>query len=126
MEVASANALSLWAGWAHNYLALLDGGKPIDLSAEDVMQSDMLATLCAGAVNPQTLQRAEQGLVGWCAPEVLRVHAEFLLLRRRAEDAKEASSLLQRAKALAEAHSAWAWEKRIEDTVARLQMTARR
>ncbi|MFT7773615.1 ATP-binding protein [Roseateles sp.] len=119
LEIAGRHSLSLWAGWAQNFISLLDGVKPVDVGSDDAMQADLFATLPGALVTQQSLQRVELGFVGWCAPEVLRAKAESLLASRDAPQAEEALTLLFRSRARAIEQGAAGWLQRIETSLAR-------
>jgi hypothetical protein len=55
---------------------------------------ESLGTLKEGLLNHEALTRAENGLAGWCAAELLRVKA-LTLLRKQADNAAVAEALLQ-------------------------------
>ncbi len=110
---------SFWLAWGHTYCkALALRGQDVEalrlrLGATDrvnAMNTDMLATLVAELVSPDDVARVEAGTVGWCAPEVLRVHG-----KRQASEA-----ILRRALALARHQGALAWELRAATSLAAL------
>lgn len=119
---------AFWSTWAHGFCRVLElrGHDVDDLRARllplAVSQappaSDLLATLASEFCGPDQLARVESGAVGWCAPEVLRVHGERLgadpAQRTRAE------GLLQRALALARRQGARAWTLRAVTSLATL------
>jgi predicted ATPase/DNA-binding winged helix-turn-helix (wHTH) protein len=99
---------SFWLAWGHTYCKVLAlRGRDVEamrarLGATDrmnEMQSDMLATLGPGFAGPADLARVEAGTVGWCAPEVLRVHGERM----------DSEPLLLRALSLARSQGAHTW-----------------
>jgi predicted ATPase/DNA-binding winged helix-turn-helix (wHTH) protein len=117
---------TFWIAWGHTYCkALALRGHDVEamrlrLGATeriDAMQSDMLATLAPELAGPDDLARVEAGTVGWCAPEVLRVHGDRLA----------SEPMLLRALALARRQEARAWELRAATSLAVLwRKTGRR
>ncbi|WP_431052526.1 ATP-binding protein [Roseateles sp. L2-2] len=110
---------SFWIAWPHLYCkALALRGLDVaalrarlgDTERINEMQSDMLGTLAPRFVRPGDLQRVEAGIVGWCAPEVLRVEGERL----------GSEALLLRALTLARRQGARAWELRTATSLAAL------
>jgi len=110
---------SRWLAWCHTHCkALAMRGHDVealrlrlgDTARSSPPQSDMLATLAPELADPQDLARVEAGLVGWCAPEVLRVHGQ----RRGSE------TMLLRSLALARRQGARAWELRAATSLAAL------
>jgi len=108
---------SFWIAWGRTYCnALALRGRDVESirarlgpgDAINAMQSDMLATLAAELVGPHELARVEAGTVGWCAPEILRVHGSRL----------GSEPLLARALALARRQGARAWELRAAGSLA--------
>jgi predicted ATPase/DNA-binding winged helix-turn-helix (wHTH) protein len=89
------------------------------------MHLETLATLHEGLATTEAIARAESGLAGWCAAELLRVKAETLL---RAGDGNGAvaEGLLQRSLAMAREQGALSWESRTATSLARLWHRQRR
>jgi predicted ATPase len=125
---------SFWSSWTHGFCSVLElrGVDVQDIRARllspprrtSIAAADMLATLTAECCGPQQLERAEGGAVGWCAPEILRVHGERLAsdLSRRIQ----AESLLQRSLDLARRQGARAWALRSATSLAALWNAAGR
>ena len=119
---------SFWLAWVHGFCkALALRGRDVEdirrrlgpgSRRTNAMASDMLATLAPELAGPDQLARVEAGIVGWCAPEILRVHGERLAWQpeRRAR----AEAVLVRALALARQQGARAWELRAATSVAML------
>jgi len=116
---------TFWIAWGHTYCkALALRGRDVEamrvrLAATDrlnEMQSDLLATLAPELARPDDLARVEAGMVGWCAPEVLRVHGERLV----------SEPMLLRALSLARDQGARAWELRAATSLAALWRSAGR
>ena len=115
-----------WSTWLHGFCEVLAwrGVDVADLRARllpapcraNVAATDMLATLDARFCGAAQLARVEDGAVGWCAPEILRIHGE-----RLADE-----SLLLRALALARAQGARAWALRAAGSLATLWHAAGR
>ena len=80
---------------------------------------ESLATVDEGLATRKAIARAENGLAGWCAAELLRVKAEALL-REGKGNAAAAEGLLQRSLDTARAQGALSWELRTATSLARL------
>jgi predicted ATPase/DNA-binding winged helix-turn-helix (wHTH) protein len=89
------------------------------------LHQESLATLNEGLATPEAIVRAESGLAGWCAAELLRVKAETLLGERRA-NAAAAEKLLRRSLDIAVRQGALSWELRTATSLARLWHVQRR
>ncbi len=119
-------SLAYWHGWARAYEALLGlqqtGANGIDpqvfARGPDILL-DHLASLHDGGLSPVALLRADQGLAGWCTPEVLRRHADTELDAGRL-DAAGAEARLLRAHGLACTQGACAWELKAAISLGRL------
>ena len=119
---------SFWSSWTHGFCRVLElrGIDVEDTRAQllapprrtSAAAADMLATLAAECLGPQQLERAEGGTVGWCAPEILRVHAERLASdpTRRGQ----AEALLLRSLELSRQQGAAAWTLRAASSLAAL------
>jgi predicted ATPase/DNA-binding winged helix-turn-helix (wHTH) protein len=83
------------------------------------MHQDTLATLHEELATKEAIVRAENGLAGWCAAELLRVKAETLL-REVEGKAAAAEGLLRRSLDIAREQSALSWELRTAMSLARL------
>jgi hypothetical protein len=86
---------------------------------------ESLATVDEGLATQKAIARAENGLAGWCAAELLRVKAEALL-REGAGNAAAAEGLLQRSLDTAREQGALSWELRTATSLARLWHGRRR
>jgi predicted ATPase/DNA-binding winged helix-turn-helix (wHTH) protein len=124
-----------WIGWARMMGRALQvqlsgvastWGDAVELpdvpSAQYDMEVDMLPTLVPQWLTPRALQRAEANAAPWCAPEVLRAAAEQRMASGRPGDWPAADALLQRARELASAQGARAWQLRIACSQARLEL----
>jgi hypothetical protein len=89
------------------------------------MHRETLATLQEGLATTEAIARAENGLAGWCAAEILRVKAETLLTAGDS-NAAVAEGLLQRSLQTAREQGALAWELRTATSLARLWHQQRR
>jgi predicted ATPase/DNA-binding winged helix-turn-helix (wHTH) protein len=83
-------------------------------------QADLLATFDAAFAGPDTLARAQADEDIWCAPELLRVWAQRLVVSGDAAAYGEAEAILMRALELAKRHGAKAWELRAATSLALL------
>jgi predicted ATPase len=70
-------------------------------------------------LTPEAVTRAENGLAGWCAAELLRVKA--LTLTRKHGTQAAAEALLQQSLDTAREQGALSWELRTATSLARLQ-----
>ncbi|RYG89201.1 MAG: hypothetical protein EON59_01885 [Alphaproteobacteria bacterium] len=132
------HSMSYWSAWAQLYRRILiaRSSQPEDLSGIalglDAKQTDHFATFATSLVTERAMQRCQQGIVGWCAPEVLRAVGEQLLVRAAtgggldARDGNEfgagerAEDLFLRGLALARQQEARAWELRCATSLGRL------
>lgn len=81
-----------------------------DDELRDVSISDMLPTFDDRFLSSNAIKRVECGVVGWNAPEILRIKASRLYSTDRAR----ADRLLEQALRQAEMQGAVAWKRRIE------------
>jgi hypothetical protein len=79
---------------------------------------ETLATLDEGLATKEVIARAENGLAGWCAAELLRIKAETLLSEGDAT-AGAGEGLLQRSLDMAREQGALSWELRTATSLAR-------
>jgi hypothetical protein len=118
-----------WQQWGGLFQALLaQQGRPLPRAALAVLQPaqqtkfrDHIGTFDAACLSDDALVRVEAGLVGWCAPEVLRLHAERAMA---AGDPATAAVHVEQALQLARSQGALAWELRAAMTAARLSAHA--
>ncbi|KWT82577.1 Signal transduction response regulator [Variovorax sp. WDL1] len=116
-EYARSNALDYWGCWARHFEGLFPGAEP-DAAPADDKQSDLMATLGSARAGPRQLARVAQAQVGWCAPEILRVHGENLLAGGAPD--REAEEFFQRSLQCAREQGALSWELRSATSLARL------
>ncbi|NNG21996.1 ATP-binding protein [Telluria aromaticivorans] len=132
------HAMSYWSAWAQLYRRVMIArySQPEDLSGIalglDAKQSDHFATFASSLVTERAVMRCQQGLVGWCAAEVLRASGEQVLARAAGKDgmrpqgaheagaAAQAEELFLRGLALARQQEARAWELRCATSLGRL------
>lgn len=119
--------LDYWANWGECYaraLAFFESGalRPVSFS-EDLLpnnlQTDMLATFHEGLLMPLATSRVEAGLVGWCAPEVLRNGADRALAAGTLTATDAEADLLSALK-MAVAQDALGWQLRTVTSLGRL------
>lgn len=119
-NLAAEQQASYWGRWSAGFedvLAWRSGGERRTPSPDPKI-GDAIATFADVFVTPQSLARVEGGLVGWCAPEVLRAQGEKILAD--AGDRNAAGDLFRRAIALARHQSVPAWELRAAMSLVRL------
>jgi predicted ATPase len=120
---------SFWLTWSASYCRVLAlRGQDVERlgrrlgagwgRSPTTMEADMLGTLASELAGPEQLARVEAGTVGWCAPEMLRAHAEGMVSvpSRRAQS----EELLLRSLKLARRQGARSWELRTATTLATL------
>ena len=86
---------------------------------------DMLATLSPDLLTPDTVGRAANQEVGWCAPEILRAEGENLLRTTGPSAATQAETLFLRGLVQAREQGALAWELRLSTSLAALWQDTR-
>lgn len=121
-ERAERHGMGYWSDWVQRFeeaLAVMAGtadtaslplfADTLDFSAKC---RDHLATFSPRLLSGDAIFRCETGLVGWCAPELLRAQA----VQRLASDALDrdhsAAALLRKSLALAEQQGALGWALR--------------
>jgi predicted ATPase/DNA-binding winged helix-turn-helix (wHTH) protein len=80
-------------------------------------QTDFMATLHPELLTPRAMVRAEDGLAGWCEPEILRAWGESQL---RFGNRQQAEQLFLRAVQRAREQQSTAWELRAATSLVRL------
>jgi len=128
LEQSSRHSLYFWQFWGRCLefaLTQPDGRAKIPPSVLldplcNPLLRESLATLNEGLLNHEAIARAENGLAGWCAAELLRVKA-LTLLRKHAGNAAVAEALLQQSLDAAREQGALSWELRTATSLARLR-----
>jgi predicted ATPase len=131
--ITSRLCAAQWQPWTDRYrdvLAHSDDGQVANQrdatvatrprEPDDNLQ-DHLCTIDPRWVTGRDVERVDSGMVGWCAPEILRAHGERLLALRTDAAAAEGEALLQRSLALARRQRALAWQLRTSTSLARLR-----
>ena len=127
---ADRHSQAYWQSWARSYekvLAVRASGEPLRPGLElgpiealsGLGELDMMGTLVESAVSTVGVERADSGRVGWCAPEILRAHAENGL-RGAPQRADDAEAKLTRSLDIARSQNALSWELRSATSLARL------
>ncbi len=128
-EHLQAYGFAYWRFWWETYDALYHrregasdraAAAPPDIAPAWAILHEHLPTLDPRFANPALLARARRGEATWCAPEILRVHAEGLRAHGSEAAAAEADALLHDALALARSQGALAWELRVAVSLADL------
>ena len=123
---ANRHSQAYWQSWARSYQQVLDARAsdagvavaPVE-TLSGVGELDMLCTLDVTAVSRVGVERANQGLVGWCASEILRTDAE-MALRRAPRDVASAERAFMRSLDVARSQAALSWELRSATSLARV------
>lgn len=114
-DLSERQGLAYWLAYAHAFRQVLSGEAIVPGStlaqktAGCAPLGDIVATLDAARPSEATQARVDQGAVGWCAPEVMRLVAVDDLSR----SPTDAAVRLQQALQLAEAQGARFWMLRI-------------
>lgn len=127
---ADRHSQAYWQSWARSYgkvLAARASGEHlrpgIELGPIEALSGlgelDMLGTLVESAVSAVGVERADSGMAGWCAPEILRAHAENGL-RGAPQRTGDAEVGLTRSLEVARSQKALSWELRSATSLARL------
>jgi hypothetical protein len=133
LDHSSRHSLAYWQFWgrclevalARRSGELSIGGNVLSDPLCNPMHREVLATLNEGLATKEAIARAEHGLAGWCAAELLRVKAE-ILLRAGDGNGAVAKGLLQRSLEMAREQGALSWESRTATSLARLWHRQRR
>ena len=116
---AMQHSQSFWTSWSRMFSDAL-GDTAISPAPLAGKEADMAATLRPGRPVPEARRRVEAGVVGWCAPEVLRADAVSGLRTRRLS-VDEAEAGLLRSLELARAQGALSWELRTASSLVDLR-----
>jgi predicted ATPase len=119
---------SHWLRWSRGLRAMvaLHAGGAVPATADaswfeepEPVLADHLATLDERWLTPRCIQRVEAGMVGWCAPEALRLQGERGLREGTSAGIARGEDFLRRSLALAQAQEAASWELRSATSLAR-------
>lgn len=130
-ERASQCSIGQWGLWAREFSAVVAEQRgeslPVACSAplgelDDAQLRDHLCTMRPRRITSAQLERVlSGGGPPWCAPEILRAHADHLLESASDEQTRHAAeALLRQSLGLANAHGALAWELRAAMSLGRL------
>lgn len=127
MEHSAQHPSVYWQTWGRSYDAVLTSRErgarepEVALATNSAMECDCMGTLTEGAVCAGTLARVEQGIVGWCAPEILRAQGQNLLRNDTSDEGASAAEVwFGKALSLARVQGALSWELRAAISLARL------
>ncbi len=122
-EKATECSLEYWQGWSDAYAAVLgvlaNRSSGVEAGAWPDILFDHLATVQDVNIADIAVQRAEQGLYGWCAPEVIRVWT-CVSIGAGSISPADAEHHLLRSLALAREQGATAWQLRTAVTLGNL------
>ncbi len=119
---------SHWLRWSRGLRAMvaLRAGGQVPAGADaswfeepEPVLADHLATLDDRWLTPRCIRRVDDGMVGWCAPEALRLQGERALRAGTVDGVVRGEDFLRRALALARAQDAASWELRAATSLAR-------
>lgn len=123
LEIAQRKQVPYWETFAQMYRRVLDGdafppGSDALILLERYAQAHDAATVLSGRPpSPAALARVDEGTVGWCAPEVLRLAALPDLASPDAARRAHALERLERGMQLAHSQGAQFWMLRIARTL---------
>lgn len=126
-DVETIQGFGYWLRWGKRFgdVLSLRAGSPLPAMQDagffdepDEVLADHLATLDERWLSPSCIQRVEAGMVGWCAPEVLRRLGERALHEAMPASLARGEALLQRSLALARQQGTAAWELRTASSLA--------
>jgi predicted ATPase len=129
-ERAERHGMEYWAGWARRFeegLDVIEGRAAAesqsfftDTHALSAKCRDHLVTFSPILLTHDAIARCTAGMVGWCAPELLRAQALRQLSRDAADREGAAAALLRRSLALAQEQGALGWSLRSAASLAAL------
>jgi hypothetical protein len=133
LDHSSRHSLTYWQFWGRCLEVALARSKGEMQVSPTVLcdplcrpiHQESLATLHEGLATKEAIARAENGLAGWCAAELLRVKAETLL-RISGGNAAIAQGLFQQSLDTAREQGALSWELRTATSLAGLWHRQRR
>jgi predicted ATPase/DNA-binding winged helix-turn-helix (wHTH) protein len=126
-ELAARHSLSYWQYWGrciqwalagkqHGFEDMLREARANPFHSD--LHEETLATFDDSLASARAIERAQQGLAGWCAPELLRVKA-IGLQRQGGADSVAATALFEAALDLSRRQGALAWELRAATSLAK-------
>jgi hypothetical protein len=132
-DLANRHSVGSWLSWADHFDKIIAARRtgvsvcaplPSDVASEfptrNPVESDALPTFAEELLTEAALARVEQGEVGWCAPETLRVHALAVLRAGGPTAQTDAEALFDRSLEVARTQGAFSWELRTACSLARL------
>lgn len=122
---ARASGTEYWASWAEAMLHAvstdpLDNRLHVNSHLLGAKQLDGLGALDWRYASAESLERVERGVVGWCAPEILRAEGHIALAAGDLDARRVAESYFERALELATRQGALAWRLRAAISLAGL------
>lgn len=130
VEQADRYEFPYYRAWGRLIEVVLDAGgasRPAHAEAlktlpngEQTKYRDHLGTFEQASLCADTFVRAQNGSVGWCAPEIIRARAEHIAAAEGPDAEAVTTALLEHALALAQAQGALGWELRVAISTARL------
>ena len=127
LEKAAKHSFHYWWSWGRCYEARLTAGDDAAAPSPQQFASltamplhvDLLSTLGPAFASEAATARAEQGLNGWCAAEVLRCEGERLKAIA-GDETGNAEAIFERSLRIAREQGAAAWELRTATSLAHL------
>jgi hypothetical protein len=131
LDRAARHSLTFWHFWGRCFdtaLELRHGdaaelGRRLELLRDPLCSAvhlEMLGTLSEELTSAEAIARAENGLAGWCAAEILRAKGEIVLKQRASDAVLAAETLFRRSLGMARQQKALSWELRAATSLARL------
>lgn len=127
LDHSAQHPSAYWQTWGRSFDTVLtsrEKGTPelgVVAGTTTAMELDCMGTLSGGAVASGTLARVEHGIVGWCAPEILRAHGQNLLGPKSSPEATSAAEVwFNKALSMARVQGALSWELRAALSLGRL------
>lgn len=117
---AKKHSVLLFDDWAACYACAFEGSPSGADQLTTGLIHDIVVTLRADLVSPEQIERAHQGLAGWCSAEILRADAQALLACNDPTLETRAEEQLHMALSMARDQGALAWELRSAMSLARL------
>ena len=132
LEQSANLSFGYWQSWrrCYEHVIALNGSEgtsefrnhllALRAFATTPIYGDLLSTLREELVGPEAIARAEKGVAGWSAPEILRVKGISILKSGGPAASRAAEAVLLNSMRLARKQGALSWELRTANTVARL------